>query len=415
MSKERKDETHYLYYAAAALTYLGAMVSSNWALKWLPYPMQVVGKSAKPIPVMILGVLIGRKSYSIQRYVFVLVIVVGVVLFMLKDGKGSSDSHSFGLGEILLLVSLTCDGLTAAVQERMRRSYSPTAKHMMFSMNAWGSLFAVIAVLPTGEVWTFVPFIQRHPEVLYKMALLALTGSLGQFFIFVMVSSFGPLPCSIATTTRKFFTVLFSVIWFQNTLGYKQWIGCALVFIGLFADAVFGKNRKKPKAIEETAEQEQDTDTVDDVESNGKIDKNDGGENYAKIYGDLAALENSLDDAANVTRTECSVKFNGVDTIDNNLKVNGSVHATVENEVKVNEHVEVLPTLPAVGQLVIGPSSDSKTIEINDTSTDNVKIATDAVPTDIKVDVTVTNAQSTLTDDKAKSNEEKSSENSSHM
>lgn len=421
MSKERKDETHYLYYAAAALTYLGAMVSSNWALKWVPYPMQVVGKSAKPIPVMILGVLIGRKSYSIQRYVFVLVIVVGVVLFMLKDGKGSSsDSHSFGLGEILLIISLLCDGLTAAVQERMRRSNSPTAKHMMFSMNAWSSLFAIIAVLPTGEVWAFVPFIQRHPEVLYKMALLALTGSLGQFFIFVMVSSFGPLPCSIATTTRKFFTVLFSVIWFQNTLGYKQWIGCALVFIGLFADAIFGKNRKKPKAIEETADQETAAAAAadDDVESNGNIGKNDDGENYTKIYGDLAALENDLDAVANVTSTECSVKINGVDTIDKNLAIhgNGTVHATVENEVNVNESVEVVKTLPTVGQYVIAPSNSvAKTIEINETSTDNVQTATDAAPIDIKVDVTVTNEQSTLTDDKAKSNEEKSSANIPHM
>ena len=32
------------------------------------------------------------------------------------------------------------------------------------------------------------------------------------------VSEFGPLPCSIVTTTRKFFTVLASVIMFGNAL-----------------------------------------------------------------------------------------------------------------------------------------------------------------------------------------------------
>ena len=38
---------------------------------------QVVGKSCKPIPVMILGVVFGRKVYSWKKYVFTLMIVIG--------------------------------------------------------------------------------------------------------------------------------------------------------------------------------------------------------------------------------------------------------------------------------------------------------------------------------------------------
>ena len=48
------------------------------------------------------------------------------------------------------------------------------------------------------------------------------------------VTEFGPLPCSIITTTRKFFTVLGSVLFFGNTLGSRQWVGTALVFSGKF-------------------------------------------------------------------------------------------------------------------------------------------------------------------------------------
>lgn len=66
---------------------------------------------------MILGVLIGRKSYQLKKYIFVLLIVVGVVLFMYKDKtEQSSFETSVGLGELLLLLSLTMDGLTGAVQ-----------------------------------------------------------------------------------------------------------------------------------------------------------------------------------------------------------------------------------------------------------------------------------------------------------
>lgn len=46
------------------------------------------------------------------------------------------------------------------------------------------------------------------------------------------VVSFGPLTCSIVTTTRKFFTILGSVILFGNVMTSLQWIGTVLVFLG---------------------------------------------------------------------------------------------------------------------------------------------------------------------------------------
>ena len=114
-----EDKTPRTYYVSIAITYLLAMVCSNMALQWVPYPTQVVGKSAKPIPVMILGVLLGKKSYPFKKYIFVLLIVIGVVLFMFKDkAKSSQQDIGFGLGELLLILSLTMDGLTGGVQVR---------------------------------------------------------------------------------------------------------------------------------------------------------------------------------------------------------------------------------------------------------------------------------------------------------
>lgn len=104
--KQPRDLTKPTYYASSALTYLVAMVSSNMALQHVNYPTQVIGKSCKPIPVMILGVLIGRKSYSLLKYLFVLMIVVGVGIFMYKDnvsGGKSMDASIIGTGELLLV------------------------------------------------------------------------------------------------------------------------------------------------------------------------------------------------------------------------------------------------------------------------------------------------------------------------
>lgn len=242
--KQGEDTTRTSYYVSCALTYVVAMLCSNLALKWVNYPTQVIGKSAKPIPVMILSVLFGKKTYPFKKYCFVLLVVMGVGLFMYKDNKSSASDSIFGYGEMMILFSLLMDGLTAAIQERMRSESKTKSGHLMINMNKWSILFLGAGVLCTGEFLTFIDFVKRHPAVLWELISFSAASAFGQFFIFLTVSDFGPLPCSIITTTRKFFTVLASVIIFGNIMLPRQWFATLLVFTGLFLDGVFGKAGK---------------------------------------------------------------------------------------------------------------------------------------------------------------------------
>ncbi|XP_035220497.1 solute carrier family 35 member B1-like [Stegodyphus dumicola] len=246
--KQGEDPTKQLYYAVCGFSYLGAMVSSNMALQHVNYPTQVVGKSCKPIPVMILGVLIGKKQYPLAKYVYVFMIVVGVCLFMYKDKPATVDTEDgplLGMGEILLLISLSLDGFTGAIQDRMRAEYQSKSCHMMYSINLWSTLILGLAILLTGEIWGFLQFVEKYPYIIYNMLGFSVMSALGQVFIYLVVSDFGPLLCSIITTTRKFFTVLGSVFIFGNSLAPRQWMGTALVFTGLTLDGVYGKQKKK--------------------------------------------------------------------------------------------------------------------------------------------------------------------------
>jgi len=68
--------------------------------------VQVLGKSVKPIPVMILGVLLAHKRYPLLKYLFVLMITTGVAMFLYKPSKAqavSDTSSVFGWGEFLLV------------------------------------------------------------------------------------------------------------------------------------------------------------------------------------------------------------------------------------------------------------------------------------------------------------------------
>lgn len=118
---------------------------------------------------------------------------------------------------------------------------------MMLQMNLWSTIFLGAALLLTGEIWQFVEFANKFPFVIWNIFLFSVLSALGQLFIFLTVSEFGPLPCSIITTTRKFFTVLASVVFFGNALTGRQWFGASLVFTGLSLDS-FWKGAPKPKA-----------------------------------------------------------------------------------------------------------------------------------------------------------------------
>ncbi|XP_018093537.1 solute carrier family 35 member B1 [Xenopus laevis] len=244
----KTDRTQSWLYAVCSLSYLGAMVSSNSALQFVNYPTQVLGKSCKPIPVMLLGVTLLRKKYPLTKYLCVLLIVLGVALFMYKPKKTDSggDDHAVGFGELLLLLSLTLDGLTGVSQDHMRAHFQTGSNHMMLNINMWSSLFLGAGIVFTGELWEFLSFTERYPSIVYNILLFSLTSALGQTFIFMTVVYFGPLTCSIITTTRKFFTILASVILFSNPISSIQWVGTILVFLGLGLDATYGKGSKKP-------------------------------------------------------------------------------------------------------------------------------------------------------------------------
>jgi len=263
------DTTSRWMYPMCALTYLCAMLASNEALQHVSYPTQVLGKSIKPVPVMLFGVFIARKRYHYAKYLGVLLIVFGIALFMHQGEKAGKPAakqlddplpnHPYaliGFGEALLLISLAMDGLTGAIQDKMNANHKTHPHTMMYNMNLWSCVYLFGAIMATGEVIEFMIFVQKFPFVIWNMLLLSVLGAVGQHFIFTTITSFGPLKCSIITTTRKFFTILGSVIIFKNPMSPVQWLGSVLVFLGLALDTRFGKEIKhKPsKQAEKTAD-----------------------------------------------------------------------------------------------------------------------------------------------------------------
>jgi solute carrier family 35 (UDP-galactose transporter), member B1 len=215
---------------------------------------------------MFLGVLIGRKSYSAQKYLFVFIIVFCIGSFMFKDKYDQKDGEDPLIGGCFIAVSLLMDGMTGAFQDRARSFSKPSSMTIMFNVNFWSTVILVAIMSVTGEGREMIEFAQRHHSVIWHLALAILVGTFGQIFISLMISNFGSLPLSLVTTTRKFFTVFISVLVFENQLTTRQWISAGIIFLALLLDSIFTK-KSSSRAESETSNSQSDDDEESKVKS----------------------------------------------------------------------------------------------------------------------------------------------------
>ncbi|DAZ94816.1 TPA: hypothetical protein N0F65_012843 [Lagenidium giganteum] len=221
-------------FAFTAFAYLGAMLCSNEALKHVSYPTQALGKSCKMIPVMLMGVLIRRKRYSWQEYLCVVLITIGIAVFQLgkqSSHKATQENSTYGL--FLLFTSLALDGVSGPKQEEIVATLRPTVHQQMFYTNLWAVIYTGIGAVATGQAYEGFAFCVANPRILNWVFCFSICSALGQNFIYFTIQQFSALTCTTITTTRKFFTILFSVLWFGNQLTTMSWLGVGIVFVGL--------------------------------------------------------------------------------------------------------------------------------------------------------------------------------------
>jgi UDP-galactose transporter B1 len=129
-----QESVPWYFYAIAAASYTTAMVSSNTALEFVPYPTQVLCKSCKPLPVLLFGVLFAAKRYHWRKFLYITLIVAGMAIFMYKPKhSGKFDVLNFGKGEALLV----CYLLFTAVSTCVKASFLVT--FLIYGWSYWYS------------------------------------------------------------------------------------------------------------------------------------------------------------------------------------------------------------------------------------------------------------------------------------
>eukprot|EP01062_Namystynia_karyoxenos_P023238 TRINITY_DN18948_c0_g1_i1.p2 TRINITY_DN18948_c0_g1~~TRINITY_DN18948_c0_g1_i1.p2 ORF type:complete len:408 (+),score=145.78 TRINITY_DN18948_c0_g1_i1:153-1226(+) len=240
-------------------TQVSAKYCTNAALaNHVSFPVATLAKSGKMVPVMIGSLFIGGAQYTLRDYLQVAAIVAGTCIVSLggsggKHGGGAGGSY-WGLA--FICGSLLCDGLTGGVQKRLKkecasRGVTPQAYDFMFWTNFYMTCTALIFSILNGELISGAVFLINHPVVMWLVIKFSVLSALGQSFIFYTIATFDPLVCTTVTTTRKIFSVLYSLVFKGHSLKALGWCGVMLASAGILGDvmAVSGKaSEKKPSA-----------------------------------------------------------------------------------------------------------------------------------------------------------------------
>lgn len=213
--------------------------------RYVIYPIQVLAKSCKPVPVMIMGAFMGKR-YPLRKYLNVLMIVGGVALFMgggdkkKKSADSDDASPSQLIGILLLFISLCFDGGTGAYEDKLMSVHSVQPFDLMYNIQLGKTILAGIGLLVLNQLHIFIQMVQ---EMGFLLVGLGLSGALGQVFIFVTIAKFGALTCSIIGLARKVTTLVASIYFYGHHLNSVQFTGLAIC-IGSMVMNFMGKSKK---------------------------------------------------------------------------------------------------------------------------------------------------------------------------
>jgi len=230
-------------FIATGFSQVFAKVFTSLALAaGLSFPVCILAKSAKIVPVMLGQLMLGGSQYAARDYLFAALVVGGTALLSVGSKKVDKDddhNNSTPAGLLFILLSLVMDGITAGFQKRLKRTYSaapPTTYDFLLFTNLAMGAIALAVSIGTMDLIIGYHFLNQNPIVAQMIIKVCICSAIGQSFVFYVVATFDPMVCSTITTTRKMLSVVWSVVSKGHELSNQGTLGLALALSGLLVE-----------------------------------------------------------------------------------------------------------------------------------------------------------------------------------
>jgi solute carrier family 35 (UDP-galactose transporter), member B1 len=265
---KKKAKIPYITFWKAAISSTLASPIGYAALKYISFTLVVLAKSSKPVPVIFVGMVFYGKRYTWHKMVGVALLCGGIALFSSAKGgsvKSSSTSAIPSTGKetinlitgiCLVSLNLLLDGYTNNEQDQIFENQGATSLQMMKNVNLWTTFYIssylfVCWIIYGGESEVSRAYISftSSLELRYDILIFCICAAIGQVLIFAVMKEFGSLAWITISITRKLFTILFSVFMFNHPVKPIQWLGIALVFLGMLLEVAMGYLPKTDKTV----------------------------------------------------------------------------------------------------------------------------------------------------------------------
>ncbi|KAK4269643.1 hypothetical protein QN277_022773 [Acacia crassicarpa] len=204
------------------------------SLAFLNYPAQIMFKSTRVLPVMIMGAFIPglRRKYPFHEYVSAVLLVVGLILFTLADAQTSPNFSVIGV--MMITGALVMDSFLGNLQEAIfTMNPETTQMEMLFCSTVVGLPFLIPPMLFTGELFKAWSSCSQHRYVYGVLVFEAMATFIGQVSVLSLIAIFGAATTAMITTARKAMTLLLSYMIFTKPMTEQHGSGLLLIAMGI--------------------------------------------------------------------------------------------------------------------------------------------------------------------------------------
>jgi len=260
-----KPKVPFSSWIILVIMYFLVSVSNNYALNFnIPMPLHMIFRAGSLMANMLMGIALLGKRYSLTKYLSVLMITIGIAVCTIMSAKSSPKSDSsksesenatqaeeekFWLivGITLLTFALFMSARMGIYQEVIYGKFGKHPKEALFYTHALplpGFLLLAPDILAHWDIaMSSTPILIPVFNISIPSLLLYLLGNIITQYVcisavFVLTTECASLTVTMVVTLRKFLSLLFSILYFNNPFTLYHWLGTALVFGGtlLFSD-----------------------------------------------------------------------------------------------------------------------------------------------------------------------------------
>jgi len=223
------------------------------SLHFVTFPTQVVFKSAKIVPTMILNTAVNSVRQRFSDYLQGIIITFCVVGFTLLTEKASADNAQSDtvVGLIMLIMFLLGDAFTSNGEKLIYTRYPEfSTTQMMFAMGIVDVIYSsVLTAITDGGYPVMLAFIQKHPECLSQIFALSVFSMAGQYLIFYIIQKHGPVVMAIMLSERQILSIFLSAALYGHVIPMPAILLAALCFVVILATPIYQWWYSSPKDV----------------------------------------------------------------------------------------------------------------------------------------------------------------------